>query len=95
MGWGWGRFKREGTHVHLWLTYADVWQKATQHCQASILHLGKKEFLEIHRTTRSGFCIPDRFQSRFNYPFSTEEYHLYVVMLTFPTCSIFGGRDNQ
>ena len=43
MGWGGGRFKREGIHVHLWLTYADVWQKATQYCQASVFHLEKKK----------------------------------------------------
>ena len=39
---GWevgGRFKREGTYVHLWLTYVDVWWKPTQYCSAIILQL--------------------------------------------------------
>ena len=35
--------KREGTCVNLWLTYADVWQKSTQHCKAIILVLAFKE----------------------------------------------------
>ena len=26
-----GRFKREGTYVHLWLIHNDVWQKPTQY----------------------------------------------------------------
>ena len=37
---GWevgGRFKREGTYVHLWLIHVDVWQKPTQYCKAIIL----------------------------------------------------------
>ena len=29
-----GRLMREGTHVHLWLTHADVWQKSNQYCKA-------------------------------------------------------------
>ena len=24
-----GRFKREGTYVHLWLIHVDIWQKST------------------------------------------------------------------
>ena len=39
---GWevgGRFKREGTYVHLWLIHLDVWQKQNQYCQAIILQL--------------------------------------------------------
>ena len=27
-----GRFKREGTHVYLWLIHVDIWQKPTQYC---------------------------------------------------------------
>ena len=41
-GTGWevgGRFKREGTHVSLWLIPIDVGQKPTQHCKAIILQL--------------------------------------------------------
>ena len=41
-GTGWevgGRFKREGTHVSLWLIPIDVRQKPTQHCKAIILQL--------------------------------------------------------
>ena len=32
-------FKREGTYVYLWLICADVWQKPTQFCKATILQL--------------------------------------------------------
>ena len=41
-GKGWeveGKIKREGTRIYLWLIHADVWQKPTQHCKASILQL--------------------------------------------------------
>ena len=34
-----GKFKREGTYVHLWLIHVDVEQKSTQHCKAIILQL--------------------------------------------------------
>ena len=36
-----GRFKREETHIHLCLIYADVWQKSNQYCEAIILQLKK------------------------------------------------------
>ena len=40
MGWEVGeRFKREGTHVYLWLIHGDTWQKQAQHCKAIILQL--------------------------------------------------------
>ena len=29
-----GRFKKEGTYVHLWLIHVDVWQKSNQYCKA-------------------------------------------------------------
>ena len=41
-GMGWevgGRFKREGTCVHLWRIHVDVWQKPKQYCKAIILQL--------------------------------------------------------
>ena len=41
-GNGWevgGRFKREGTCVHLWLMHVDVWQKSNPHCKAVIHRL--------------------------------------------------------
>ena len=31
--------QEEGTHVYLWLIYADVWQKPSQYCKAIILQL--------------------------------------------------------
>ena len=37
-----GRFKREGTYVHLWLIHVDVRQK-TAFCKTIILQLKKKE----------------------------------------------------
>ena len=38
-----GRFKREGTHVCLWLIHIVVRQKPTQHCKAISLQLKKKK----------------------------------------------------
>lgn len=34
-----GGFKKEGTHVYLWLTHVDVWQKPSQYCEVIILQL--------------------------------------------------------
>ena len=40
MRWGMGeRFKREGTHVYLWLIHFVVWQKPRQHFEAIIRQL--------------------------------------------------------
>ena len=50
-----GSVAREGTYVYLWLTHADIWQKATQYCAAIILQLQihkfkKKEIIQIPKT---------------------------------------------
>ena len=37
-----GRFKKKGTSVYLWLIHADVWQKPTKFCKATILQLKEK-----------------------------------------------------
>ena len=42
-----GRFKREGTHIYLWLIHVDVWQKSTQYCKAIILHLKVNKLFKI------------------------------------------------
>lgn len=43
MGWeAGGRFKMGGTHVYLWLTRVDVWQRPAQYCRAVVL-LKKKQ----------------------------------------------------
>ena len=34
-----GRFKREGTHVYVWLIHVVIWQKPTQCWKAIILQL--------------------------------------------------------
>ena len=34
-----GKFKKEGTCIHLWLIHVDVWQKPTQYCKVIILQL--------------------------------------------------------
>ena len=34
-----GKFKREGTHVYLWLTHVDIRQKPTHYCKAITLQL--------------------------------------------------------
>ena len=48
-GMGWepgGRFKTEGTYVHLWLIHVNVWQKSTRYCKAIILHLKINTFFK-------------------------------------------------
>ena len=61
-GMGWevgGNFKREGTYVYLWLTHADVWQKAAQYCKAVILQLKinkLKKYCEQHACYLKGQC---------------------------------------
>ena len=45
MGWEvGGRFKREGTHIYLWLIHVDIWHKPTRYCKAIILQLKKNFF---------------------------------------------------
>jgi len=34
-----GRFRRERTHVYLWLIHVEIWQKTTKFCKAMILQL--------------------------------------------------------
>ena len=34
-----GRFKREGTNIHLWLIHVAIWQKSNQYYKANILPL--------------------------------------------------------
>ena len=34
-----GRFKREGTYIHLWLIHVAIWQKSNQYYKANILPL--------------------------------------------------------
>ena len=44
---GWtvgGRLKREGTHVYLWLTHVDVWQRPTQNCKVIFFQLKINKF---------------------------------------------------
>ena len=37
MGWEvGGRLQREGAYVYLWVIHVVAWQKATQHCKATI-----------------------------------------------------------
>ena len=38
-----GRFKREGTYVHLWLTHVALWQKPTQYWKTIALQLKIKK----------------------------------------------------
>ena len=40
------RFKREGTHLYLWLMHVDIWQRPTQYCKTTILQLKIKTFLK-------------------------------------------------
>ena len=37
-----GRFRRQGTHVYLWLIHVEIWQKTTKFCKAIILQLKEK-----------------------------------------------------
>ena len=36
-------FRREGTHVYLWLIHLDVWQRPAQYCKALTLQLKKEK----------------------------------------------------
>ena len=44
-----GRFKRERTHVYLWLIRVDVWQNPTQYCKAIILQLKIKKRIKVKK----------------------------------------------
>ena len=40
--------KGRGTHVYLWLTHVDVWQKSMQYCKAIILQLKTNKLKKKH-----------------------------------------------
>ena len=42
-----GRFKMEGTYVHLWLIHVDVWQKTTKFCKEIIHQLKMNKLKKI------------------------------------------------
>ena len=49
MGWEvGGRFKREGTHIYLWLIHVDIWHKPTRYCKAIILQLKINKLIKIY-----------------------------------------------
>ena len=52
-----GSFKREGTHLYLWLIHV-VWQKPTQYCKAMILQL------KINKVKKVGLAHLERRQRR-------------------------------
>ena len=43
-----GGFKREETHVYLWLIYIDVWKKLSQYCKVIILQFKKMQRKNIY-----------------------------------------------
>ena len=47
-----GRFKREGTYVHLWLIHVDVPQKTTKFCKAIIPQLENKNVKRTRKTIK-------------------------------------------
>lgn len=53
-GWD-GGCTWEGTHVYLWQIHADVWQKPTPYCKATILQL-KMNTLKKKKQPR--LCFP-------------------------------------
>ena len=59
MGW---KFKREGTHVYLWLIDVDIWQKPTKFCKAIILQLKTKKILKTTSITLQAYqnVVPKR-----------------------------------
>jgi len=49
------RFRREGTHVHLWLIHVKVCQKTTKFCEAIILQFGTTQREGMGREEGGGF----------------------------------------
>ena len=47
-----GRFKKEGTYVHVWLIHVDVSQKTTKFCKAIILQLENKNLKRTRKTIK-------------------------------------------
>ena len=78
-GKGWevaGRFKREGTHVHLWLIHVDVQQKSNQYWKATIFQLKINTFKEKKKNFKYFQSLPPEhlswfFYTHFNILFAT------------------------
>ena len=55
MGWEVARrFRREGTHVCLWMILVDVWQRPTQYCKVIILQLKTNKLKKKETKTNTG-----------------------------------------
>ena len=54
-----GKFKREGTYIHLWVIHVDVWYKTTKFCRATILQFKNKlrKSLRFTISTLGMFCF--------------------------------------
>ena len=55
-----GKYKREGTRIHLWLIYVDVGQKPTEYCKAIILQWKINKFLSGHPTCKQLWQKPQK-----------------------------------
>ena len=86
-GMGWevgGRFKREGTYVHLWLNHVDIWQK---HNTVAIKNKRKRKKLIAKKGLFSFIMtkLPDRYPVRTNLHFSPENKTLgFIFCLQHP-----------
>ena len=65
-----GRVKREGTHVYLWPTHVDVWQRPTQFFKAIMLQLKSK----LEKDALSMFYLFLKFSFIFNWRIVTLQY---------------------
>ena len=54
-----GSFKKEGTHVYLWLIRADVWQKPAQYCKANSVQKKKKKKFRWYKLLLSKIFLPN------------------------------------
>ena len=56
----WGRLKREGLYIYLWLIHVEVWQRTTKVCKAIILQLKNKFKKESGKKKKKDITLPTK-----------------------------------
>ena len=62
MGGRWEGNSKEGTYVHLWLIYADVWQKSNQYCKPVINQLKTNKYFKKYSVWHNVTCLLEQWK---------------------------------
>ena len=78
----WGRLKREGLYVYLWLIHVEVWQRITKVCKAIILQL-KNKFENLKKEKKK------------QRHYFANKVHIIVKAMNFPVVMSHDGCESR